>query len=222
MIELTDVWKKYNVDMKNEVVALKGISMSIKKGEFIFVSGPSGCGKSTLMHIIGCLDTPTRGEVMIDGVKVSSMTDKQLSMVRRNKIGFIFQAFNLIPSLNALENVMLPLVVAAGSQKELQKKAKELLEMVDLSHRLKHKPNQLSGGEQQRVAIARALINSPEFILADEPTGELDSKSGKGVLELLRKVNKEKKTTVVVVSHNMLTKNYCDRHVKLKDGKIVT
>jgi putative ABC transport system ATP-binding protein len=221
MIEVKHVWKKYNPGMKNEVIALKDINLKIERGEFIFISGPSGCGKSTLMHIIGCLDTPTRGEVYMDDVKVSSLNDGELSKIRRDKIGFVFQAFNLIPSLNAMENVMLPMILVATNKEELRNQAKTLLEAVGLGHRLKHKPNQLSGGEQQRVTIARAMLNNPEVILADEPTGELDSKTGEGILKLLKKVNKEKGTTVVAVSHNMLTKKYCDRHLKLKDGKIV-
>ncbi len=221
MIEVKHVWKKYNPGMKNEVVALKDISLNIERGEFVFISGPSGCGKSTLMHIIGCLDNPTRGEVYMDDVKVSSLNDGELSKIRRDKIGFVFQAFNLIPSLNAMENVMLPMILVATNKEELRNQAKTLLEAVGLGHRLKHKPNQLSGGEQQRVTIARAMLNDPEVILADEPTGELDSKTGEGILKLLKKVNKERGTTVVAVSHNMLTKKYCDRHLKLKDGKIV-
>lgn len=221
MIEIKHVWKKYNPGMKNEVIALRDINLKIERGEFIFISGPSGCGKSTLMHIIGCLDTPTRGEVYMDDVKVSSLNDEELSKIRRDKIGFVFQAFNLIPSLNAMENVMLPMILVATNKEELRNQAKTLLEAVGLGHRLKHKPNQLSGGEQQRVTIARAMLNNPEVILADEPTGELDSKTGEGILKLLKKVNKERGTTVVAVSHNMLTKKYCDRHLKLKDGEIV-
>ncbi len=205
----------------NQVKALKGVNLSIKKGEYITLQGPSGSGKTTLLNILGCLDRPTSGKVVIDGTDVSEMSEKELASVRGKKIGFVFQAFNLIPILNALENVELPMEHNLNLTKsEKRAKARELLKLVGLATREKHNPEELSAGEQQRVAIARALSNDPAIILADEPTGNLDSKKGKHIMKLLGELNRKLGTTIVLVTHDDSMARLSKKIVKLKDGKI--
>ncbi len=219
IIELQDVWKTYKME-ETEVNALRGITLKFNEGDFASIQGPSGSGKSTLMHLVGCLDLPSKGRIFLDGHDISKMSESQLATIRGKKIGFVFQAFNLIPSLTAMENVMLPMVFNDVPKEIRLKTARELLEDMGLQHRLNHKPNQMSGGEQQRVAIARALANDPEVILADEPTGNLDSKRGEEVVEMLKKLSREGKT-IIMVTHDMEKARYADKVYRLKDGKIV-
>ncbi|MEM4245512.1 MAG: ABC transporter ATP-binding protein [Candidatus Nanoarchaeia archaeon] len=216
IIELRDVWKIYKMDSV-EVPALRGVDMDIRRGEFLVVLGPSGSGKSTLLNAIGCLDTPTRGTILLDGQDISKLDESHLAQIRGRKIGYVFQTFNLIPSLSALENVALPMTFQRVPREQRIKKAKELLEKVGLGHRVNFKPAQLSGGERQRVAIARALINDPEVILADEPTGNLDSKTGVEIMSIMEKLNKEGKTIIMITHEAYLTK-YAHRVCFLKDG----
>lgn len=218
VMELVDVWKIYDMG-EVKVEALRGISFEVYEGEYVFVVGPSGSGKSTLLHILGCLDRPTKGKVFIEGEDVSKMSDRKLAKVRNRKVGFVFQTYNLLPRLNALENVELPMIYAGVPARERRKKAKELLELVGLGDRLYHRPNQLSGGQQQRVAIARALANDPSFILADEPTGNLDTKSGEEVMAIFKKLHEMGKT-LIVVTHNPELLKDGTRIVKLRDGVI--
>lgn len=217
IIELKDVWKIYKMDSV-EVPALRGVDMDIKRGEFLAVLGPSGSGKSTLLNAIGCLDTPTRGTILLDGEDIAKLDESHLAQIRGKKIGFVFQTFNLIPSLTALENVALPMTFQRVPREERLKKSKELLEKVGLGHRINFKPSQLSGGERQRVAIARALVNDPEVILADEPTGNLDSKTGVEIMTIMEKLNKEGKTIIMITHEAYLTK-YARRICFLKDGQ---
>ncbi len=218
VMELVDVWKIYDMG-EVKVEALRGISFEVYEGEYVFVVGPSGSGKSTLLHILGCLDRPTKGKVFIEGEDVSKMSDRKLAKVRNRKVGFVFQTYNLLPRLNALENVELPMIYAGVPARERRKKAKELLELVGLGDRLYHRPNQLSGGQQQRVGIARALANDPSFILADEPTGNLDTKSGEEVMAIFKKLHEMGKT-LIVVTHNPELLKDGTRIVKLRDGVI--
>ncbi|MBI5253462.1 MAG: ABC transporter ATP-binding protein [Euryarchaeota archaeon] len=218
MVRLENVSKIYTMD-KVQVPVLHGISLEIYKGEFVSVMGPSGSGKSTIMNLIGCLDRPTRGEVYLDGKNVSKLSEDKLAEMRRKKIGFVFQQFNLIPRLNALENVELPMWFAGVVKAKRTSRAGELLRAVGLEHRLKHKPTELSGGERQRVAIARALANNPEIILADEPTGNLDMKSGEEIINLLQKLNAEGRT-VLIVTHELEYARRAQRMIKLRDGLI--
>jgi putative ABC transport system ATP-binding protein len=219
MFELKNVWKIYC--MKGaETQALIDISLKIENGEYIAIVGQSGSGKSTLMHVIGCLDTPTRGSVVVDGKEISELEDDDLAKIRREKIGFVFQAFNLIGSLTAAENVAMPMRFNGYGKTESIKRAKELLKRVGLEKRVDHKPNQLSGGEQQRVAICRALANDPEVILADEPTGNLDSRSGSEIIELIEELHKSGKT-IIIVTHDQSLARRAKRQIKLKDGQIV-
>jgi putative ABC transport system ATP-binding protein len=190
VIELKDVWKIYKMG-DVEVKALSGIDLTVEKGEFVSIMGPSGSGKSTSMNMIGCLDVPTKGKIFLEGKDISEMSESDLAQIRGKKIGFIFQQFNLISTLSALENVTLPMIFQNMSREERREKAKKLLEMVELGERMHHKPTELSGGQQQRVAIARSLCNDPEVILADEPTGNLDSKTGGTVMDFLKKLNRE-------------------------------
>ncbi len=219
LIKLENVWKIYKLG-ETHVEALRGISLKIKQGEFVSIIGPSGSGKSTCMHIMGCLDTPTKGKVWLDNKEVSRLSENEMARIRGRRIGFVFQFFNLIPTLNALENVMLPMLFQGKNERERMKRAKELLERVGLGHRLYHRPNQLSGGEQQRVAIARALANDPDIILADEPTGNLDTRSGEEILKLFKEIHKDGKT-VVVVTHDINIAKNAKRIIKIRDGKIV-
>jgi len=221
IIKLINIWKIYRTDSIITEV-LKGINLEVKRGEFISLLGPSGSGKSTLLHIIGCLDKPTRGKVIIDGQDVSKLTDNKLAEIRRKKIGFVFQFFYLFPYLNALENVMLPMLIANKSRKEAEERAKELLKMVNIDESLWYKkPNQLSGGQQQRIAIARALVNEPKILLADEPTGNLDSKSAQDVMKIFSEINKNKNVAIIMVTHNEELTKYSDRIIRIKDGKII-
>lgn len=203
------------------LVALKGISFAIEPGEFVAITGQSGCGKSTLMHILGCLDTPTCGDYIIDGINVAHMSRNQQARIRNQKLGFIFQKFHLLPDLTALDNVALPALYAGLSEHAARKKAQELLDMVQLGHRLDHFPYQLSGGQQQRVAIARSLINNPPILLADEPTGNLDSATGKAVMELFKELNRERKCTFVIVTHEPSIAEQAARVIELRDGLII-
>ena len=206
---------------KTVVHALRGVNMEIFAGEMVGVVGPSGSGKSTLLGLIGGLDTPTHGTIEIDGVNITRMNEDQLTEIRNEKIGFIFQFFNLIPTLTALENVILPIQFARKARFSPDKRAKELLDLLGLKDRMKHRPSELSGGQQQRVAIARALANNPPLLLADEPTGNLDSESGVLVLEALRQIRENAGTTVVIVTHDRALAEKTDRVMTLVDGKIV-
>jgi len=199
------------------VYALKNVNLEINSGEFVSIMGPSGCGKSTLLHVMGCLDKPTKGKVIINGRDVSKLSDEELARIRNRYIGFVFQSFFLLPVLSALENVMIPGMISGNIDEE---KARKLLEFVGLKKRENHLPSQLSGGERQRVAIARALINDPKIILADEPTGNLDSKSGRDVLRLLSRLNRSG-VTVVVVTHDESVAERAERVIYMKDGKII-
>lgn len=219
-VELIDVVKDYILG-PIVVHALRGVNLRVRKGEFIAIMGPSGSGKSTLLNLIGALDRPTSGKVLIDGVDISKLNDDQLAYLRNKKIGFIFQAYNLINRTNVLRNVEMPSIVSGLSKRERIEKAKRLLEAVGLKEEAYRQPKYLSGGQQQRVAIARALMNDPTIILADEPTGNLDSKTGAEVMNYLKKMNKEFGTTVIVVTHDREVAEYADRIVHLKDGKIV-
>lgn len=219
MIELKRVKKLYELGGE-KIYALDNVSLTLEKGDFVAVVGPSGSGKSTLANIIGGLDTPDTGEVLVDGVNVAKMKDKQLSAYRNKKVGFIFQSFNLQPTLTALENVMIPLLFAHVPLKQRKKQALACLKAVGLDNRLKHRPGELSGGQRQRVCIARALVNEPEVIIADEPTGNLDSKRGSEIVVLLTKLNREKQLTVVVITHDTTVARAAKKIVTMKDGKL--
>ena len=220
MIKLENITREYRMG-EDIVRAVSGISLEITEGEFVALVGPSGSGKSTTMHIIGGLDTPTSGRVIVDGHDLSRAGDRELSRYRNEKIGFVFQAFNLHPTYTAMENVALPLIFSGIGYSRRMKIAAEALETVGLSDRALHRPNQLSGGERQRVSIARALVTQPKIILADEPTGNLDSKNGQLVMELLSRLNKEKGITLIIVTHNMEIAAVAGRIIKMRDGKIV-
>jgi putative ABC transport system ATP-binding protein len=222
LITAEGIHREYKMG-ETTVKALRGVDLHIHKGDFVFIIGPSGSGKSTLMHLTGALDHPTSGKIELEGHDLHGMDDWQLSMIRRNRVGFIFQTFNLIPSLNAIENVMLPLITDKKLNEEhLTAKAIKLLREVGLGHRLTHNPNELSGGERQRVAIARALINDPEIILADEPTGELDSVTGAEIFNLMRRMNKQRGTTFVIVTHDTEYISKGDKVYMIKDGLIAS
>lgn len=220
MIKLTGINKIYRTN-EIETVALENVNLEVNKGEFLSIMGPSGCGKSTLLNIMGLLDAPTGGTIEIAGTKVDGMKDKELAAFRNRKLGFVFQSFHLINSLNVLDNVELPLLYRKVSAKERRRLAEEVLQKVGLSHRMRHMPTQLSGGQCQRVAIARAIIGNPEIILADEPTGNLDSKNGREVMELLTELHKEG-TTIVMVTHSQHDAGFADRVINLFDGQVVT
>jgi putative ABC transport system ATP-binding protein len=211
--------KSYKMSKKNVVHALKGVSIEVREGDFSAIIGPSGCGKSTLMHILGLLDRPDKGTLEIGGEDMSKIKEKSAYRIRARKIGFIFQGFNLISTLTALENVMLAGRYGGLSLSERKNRAKNLLELLGLKDRINHKPNELSGGQQQRVAIARALINDPALILADEPTGELDSKTSLEIMDILKKLNREEKKTFLIVTHNLDVAKVCKKIIRLKDGK---
>ena len=221
MIETKDLTKIYQMG-ETEVRALDGASFKIEKGEMVAIMGPSGSGKSTLMSIIGCLDAPSSGNYMIDGVSVENMDETKLAEVRGRKIGFVFQQFNLLARTSALENVMLPLTYAGISGKERETRARKSLERVGLGERIHHAPNELSGGQQQRVAIARALVNDPAILLADEPTGALDSKTGVEIMDLFQSLHREHGQTVILVTHDAYVARHTDRIIKLSDGNIVS
>lgn len=218
MINLQNVYKIYELG-NNDVYALNDISLEIKQHEFVSIIGPSGSGKSTLMHILGCLDVPTKGKYFLDGIDVSLKDDQELAYIRNKKIGFVFQGFNLLSKLSAIENVELPLIYNNISQKERTQKAIEALSKVGLENRLYHKPTELSGGQQQRVAIARALIGNPPIILADEPTGNLDSASGIEVMELFHKLH-EMGNTIILITHDSNIAKQASRIIKIMDGKV--
>jgi putative ABC transport system ATP-binding protein len=219
MIEVKDLYKIYQIgDM--EVHALDGISMTINDGEMVSIMGPSGSGKSTLMAILGCLDIPTSGSYFIDGEDTSKMNEDQQAYIRAHKIGFVFQQFNLLPRTDALENVMLPLIYDGTNPKERVERAEEALEIVGLKERMHHHPNQLSGGQQQRVAIARALVNQPSILLADEPTGNLDSKTGAEIIAIFQRLHRERHQTIVYVTHDAFTARHTERIIHIADGQV--
>jgi len=219
VVEITDLYKTYKLGTV-DVEVLKGINLSIQSGEFVSIMGPSGSGKSTLLYLIGGLDKPTSGSVKINGKELSVMKDKDESVMRRREIGFVFQFYNLIPNLNVEENIMLPILLDGKKIKDYRKKLDVLLEIVGLSDRRHHTPRELSGGQQQRVAIARALINEPDIILADEPIGNLDSKSGTEIMLLLKRINQEKGKTVIQVTHSKEAAEYGNRIIHVKDGRV--
>jgi len=220
IIKLSGINKIYRTN-EIETLALENVNIEVPKGEFLSIMGPSGCGKSTLLNIVGLLDSPTSGTVEIDGTLVKDMRDKQLAAFRNKELGFVFQSFHLINSLNVIDNVELPLLYRKMSARDRNRMAREVLERVGLSHRMRHMPTQLSGGQCQRVAIARAIVGNPEIILADEPTGNIDSKMGAEVMELLHKLNKEDKRTIVMVTHNEEQAKQTDRIVRFFDGRQV-
>lgn len=219
IIELKDVWKIYQMG-ETQVKALRGLNLKVKKGDFLIVNGPSGSGKSTAMNMIGALDVPTKGQIFLDGEDISTLHESDLAQIRGKKVGFIFQQFNLIPTLTALENVMLPLIFQGVPREKRIKRATKLLKRVGLGERTNHKPTELSGGQQQRVSIARALVNDPEMVLADEPTGNLDTKTGKEVMNLLKELHKKEGKTIVLVTHDLHLIRYGDKVLELEDGQI--
>jgi putative ABC transport system ATP-binding protein len=220
IIELKDVWRTYRMG-DTEVHALRGINLKVRKGEFVALMGPSGSGKSTAMNMVGCLDIPTKGVVLLSGQNISSLTESELAQIRGRKIGFIFQKFNLINTLSAKENIMLPMLFQGIPEAERSKRADALLKLVELQNRADHRPSELSGGQQQRVAIARALAVEPEVILADEPTGNLDSKTGSSVMDFLKSLHKQKGTTIIMVTHDEHVAHNAQRIEYLRDGQII-
>ena len=221
IIKLENIVKKFYIGEPNELEILHGISLEVQEGEFVSIVGPSGSGKSTLMNMIGVLDRPTSGEYILDGINVGQADDSELSNIRNQKIGFVFQTYNLIPKTNAIKNVELPMLYAGVDRATRKEKAKELLELVEMGERAKHLPEELSGGQKQRVAIARAMANDPAIILADEPTGALDSKTGRLVMDLFHKLNKEKKKTIVLITHSNELATETDRIISIRDGIII-
>lgn len=221
IIRLNNIIKRFYVGQPNELEILHGISLSVQEGEFASIVGPSGSGKSTLMNLIGALDRPTEGTYFLDGIDVESAHDAELSDIRNLKIGFVFQTYNLIPKTTALSNVELPMLYAGVPKAERRKRAKELLEMVEMRDRAKHLPEELSGGQKQRVAIARAMANDPAIILADEPTGALDTKTGRLVMDLFHRLNEEQNKTIVLITHSPELASEMDRIISIRDGNIV-
>lgn len=220
IVKLENVWKIYQLG-KVELQALKGISLEINRGSFVTVMGASGSGKSTLLNIIGCLDSPTKGKVFLKGKNVSMLSENELAQFRGKTIGFVFQEFNLLPNLNALENVALPMIFQGISEKERKEKARAILESLGVGDRIMHQPTELSGGERQRVAIARAFANDPEMVIADEPTGNLDSTTGKKIMEVLTDFHQKKGKTIVVVTHDPNIAGYSKEIINIKDGQIL-
>ncbi|MGV8146592.1 MAG: ABC transporter ATP-binding protein [Alkaliphilus sp.] len=216
MIETKNLTKIYGKN-KTEVVALKNISILINKGDFVAIKGPSGSGKSTLLNLLGCLEKPTSGDLSLNGLRVSNLNDSKLAMLRRQHIGFIFQSYNLIPTLNAFENISLPMMFDNQKSSVISARTNELLDLVGMKKRAQHKPSELSGGEQQRIAIARALCNNPALIIGDEPTGNLDSKTGSVIIDLLQELN-EKNHTILLVTHDETIANTASRVIRIKDG----
>lgn len=220
IIRMRNIYKRFYIGQPNELEILHGIDLDVKPGEFLSIVGPSGSGKSTLMNLIGVLDRPTEGSYVLDGVTVSRAKDEQLSAIRNKSIGFVFQNFNLIARTNAQKNVELPMMYAGVSAGKRAQRAKELLAMVDMADRMNHQPNELSGGQKQRVAIARAMANDPAIILADEPTGALDSKTGRMVMDLFHKLNREQGKTIILITHNQELARETDRYVTMRDGRL--
>lgn len=220
IVRLQDIWKVYKLG-KVDVPALKGIDLEIFPGSFVTIMGPSGSGKTTLLNMIGCLDSPTRGKVLLDNEDTASFSENKLAQVRGKKIGFVFQQFNLLQNLSALENVMIPMVFQGISEAKRRERAKHLLGLIGLEDRINHLPSELSGGERQRVAIARAFANQPELVIADEPTGNLDSTSGKKIMQMLTTFHQEEKGTLVVVTHDPMIAKYTEQVFNIKDGQII-
>ena len=221
LIKLENVWKIYQLG-KVEFTVLKEMNLEINRGSFVSIIGPSGSGKSTLLNIIGCLDIPTKGKIFLDGQDIQKLSEDELAKIRGKKIGFVFQQFNLLPNLTAIENVVLPMVFQKIPEEKRFGRAKKLLEMVGLGERIFHKPAELSGGEQQRVAIARALANNPEMLITDEPTGNLDSKSGEMIMEILKELYQKGERTIIVVTHDLQIASFSKEIVHIKDGQIVS
>ena len=218
LIETTDLWKTYRIG-EETIHALQSVSLTIERGEYVAIMGPSGSGKSTLMNLIGCLDTPTRGIYRLNGRNVDQMNDDELAHVRNQEVGFVFQTFNLLPRVTALHNVELPLVYAGVGRRERERRAASVLKLVELEDRMMHRPNELSGGQRQRVAIARALVNSPSLVLADEPTGNLDSRTGEEIIALFEVLHKAG-NTVLLVTHEAAVAAHADRVLEIRDGRI--
>ncbi len=218
LIETVDLWKTYIMSAE-EIHALRGVSLQIERGEYVAIMGPSGSGKSTLMNLIGCLDTPSKGSYLLNEKQVSEMNDNELARIRNEEIGFVFQTFNLLPRATALHNVELPLVYAGVAAKDRQERARQALNKVELGERMMHKPNELSGGQRQRVAIARALVNNPSILLADEPTGNLDSKTGAEIMALFERLHKSG-NTIVLVTHEPDVAAFAYRTIYIRDGKV--
>lgn len=218
LIETVDLWKTYVMGAE-EIHALRGVSIAIDRGEYVAIMGPSGSGKSTLMNLIGCLDTPTRGTYRLNGKSVDQMNDDELAHIRNEEIGFVFQTFNLLPRATALHNVELPMVYAGMTSSQRETRAKEVLSMVELEDRMTHRPNELSGGQRQRVAIARALVNSPSILLADEPTGNLDTKTGDEIISLFGRLHNDG-NTIILITHEADVASHADRVVQIRDGRV--
>jgi len=218
LIDTQDIWKTY-VMGSEEIHALRGLTIGIERGEYVAIMGPSGSGKSTLMNLIGCLDTPTKGSYLLNGKQVSQMNDNELARIRNQEIGFVFQTFNLLPRASALQNVELPLVYAGVQGKDRAQRARAALDKVELTSRMGHRPNELSGGQRQRVAIARALVNNPSILLADEPTGNLDSKTGNEIMALFARLH-EAGNTIVLVTHEADVAAYAYRTIHIRDGQV--
>ena len=221
IMEAHDIHKSYNIGTENELEILHGIDLTVHRGEFVSIVGTSGSGKSTLMNILGILDRPTAGEYFLNGIDVAHATDNELSHIRNREIGFVFQTYNLIPRTNALKNVELPMMYARVPESVRRERAEELLRMVDMGERMTHTPDELSGGQKQRVAIARALVNKPSLILADEPTGALDSHTGRVIMDLFHKLHKENGITIVLITHSQELAEETERVITLKDGQII-
>jgi putative ABC transport system ATP-binding protein len=220
LLRLENVWKIYLLG-KIKLEVLRNVSLEIKKGDFVVILGPSGSGKSTLLNIMSCLDIPTKGKVYLENRDISTLSEDELAEVRGRKVGFVFQQFNLLPHLTAIENVVLPTVFRNLDPQEGALRAEKHLTSVGLSKRMNHRPAELSGGEKQRVAISRALVNNPEIIVADEPTGNVDSKTGQQIMEILKKLNQEEKRTIIVVTHDSDLRSFANKVIKIKDGEII-